>query len=64
MKLHQIAHLRRLNEEHCETRAGMMFVNTLIDFERVGDHSKNIAFAVAKKPGEKVSADEEMIKAY
>ena len=42
----------------------MMFVNTLIDFERVGDHSKNIAFAVAKKPGEKVSADEEMIKAY
>ena len=61
---YQNAHLRRLNEEHCETRAGMMFVNTLIDFERVGDHSKNIAFAVAKKPGEKVSADEEMIKAY
>ena len=61
---YQNAHLRRLNEEHCETRAGMMFVNTLIDFERVGDHSKNIAFAVAKKPGEKVSADEEMIKSY
>ena len=61
---YQDAHLRRLNEEHCETRAGMMFVNTLIDFERVGDHSKNIAFAVAKKPGQKVAADEEMIKAY
>ncbi len=61
---YQNAHLRRLNEEHCETRAGMMFVNTLIDFERVGDHSKNIAFAVAKKPGEKISADSEMIKAY
>ncbi len=61
---YQNAHLRRLNEEHCETRAGMMFVNTLIDFERVGDHSKNIAFAVAKKPGEKVAADEEMIKSY
>ena len=61
---YQNAHLRRLNEEHCETRAGMMFVNTLIDFERVGDHSKNIAFAVAKKPGQKVAADEEMIKAY
>ncbi len=61
---YQNAHLRRLNEEHCETRAGMMFVNTLIDFERVGDHSKNIAFAVAKKPGEKIAADEEIIKIY
>lgn len=61
---YQNAHLYRLNKEHCETRAGMMFVNTLIDFERVGDHAKNIAFAVAKKPGEKISADEEMIKTY
>ena len=61
---YQNAHLRRLNEEHCETRAGMMFVNTLIDFERVGDHAKNIAFAVGKKPGEKVLVDEEIIKTY
>ena len=61
---YQDAHLRRLNEEHCETRAGMMFVNTLIDFERVGDHAKNIAFAVGKKPGERVAVDEEMIKTY
>ena len=61
---YQNAHLRRLNEEHCETRAGMMFVNTLIDFERVGDHAKNIAFAVAKKPHERVSVDEEVVNAY
>ena len=61
---YQDAHLRRLNEEHCETRAGMMFVNTLIDFERVGDHAKNIAFAVGKKPDKRVSVDEEMIKTY
>ncbi len=61
---YQNAHLRRLNEEHCETRAGMMFVNTLIDFERVGDHAKNIAFAVGKKPGERVSVDEEIVKTY
>ena len=61
---YQDAHLHRLNEEHCETRAGMMFVNTLIDFERVGDHAKNIAFAVGKKPGERVAVDEEMIKTY
>lgn len=61
---YQNAHLRRLNEEHCETRAGMMFVNTLIDFERVGDHAKNIAFAVGKKPDEKVSVDEEIVQSY
>ncbi len=61
---YQDAHLRRLNKEHCETRAGMMFVNTLIDFERVGDHAKNIAFAVAKKPNEKVSVDELLVESY
>ncbi len=61
---YQDAHLRRLNEEHCETRAGMMFVNTLIDFERVGDHAKNIAFAVKKKPAEKVDFDEKLAESY
>ena len=61
---YQDAHLRRLNEEHCETRAGMMFVNTLIDFERVGDHAKNIAFAVRKKPAEKVEVDKKIVESY
>ena len=61
---YQDAHLRRLNEEHCETRAGMMFVNTLIDFERVGDHAKNIAFAVSKKPDKKVGFDEDIVKSF
>ncbi len=61
---YQNAHLRRLNEEHCETRAGMMFVNTLIDFERVGDHAKNIAFSVGKKPSERVSVDEKLVESY
>jgi phosphate:Na+ symporter len=61
---YQNAHLRRLNEEHCETRAGMMFVNTLIDFERVGDHAKNIAFAVGKKPDTRAGVDETMLNAY
>ncbi len=61
---YQDAHLYRLNKEHCETRAGIMFVNTLVDFERVGDHSKNIAFAVRKKPGEKIGVDEEIVNSY
>ena len=61
---YQDAHLRRLNEEHCETRAGMMFVNTLIDFERVGDHAKNIAFAVKKKPEERAKPYESIVNSY
>lgn len=61
---YQNAHLRRLNEEHCETRAGMMFVNTLIDFERVGDHAKNIAFSVSKKPEERAKPYESIISSY
>lgn len=61
---YQNAHLMRLNKEHCETRAGMMFVNTLIDFERVGDHSKNIAFAVGKKPDRKIGVDEAVVNSY
>jgi phosphate:Na+ symporter len=61
---YQDAHLRRLNEEHCETRAGMMFVNTLIDFERVGDHAKNIAFAVNKKPEERAKPYESIVNSY
>lgn len=61
---YQDAHLMRLNKEHCETRAGMMFVNTLIDFERVGDHAKNIAFSVRKKPGDRVGVDESVLNYY
>ena len=61
---YQDAHLRRLNEEHCETRAGMMFVNTLIDFERVGDHAKNIAFAVSKKPEKRAKPYESIVNSY
>ncbi len=60
---YQEAHLTRLNKEHCETHAGMMFVNTLIDFERVGDHAKNIAFAVGKKPDKKVEVEELPVEA-
>ena len=44
--------------------ADMMFVNTLIDFERVGDHAKNIAFAVGKKPDTRAGVDETMLNAY
>ena len=51
------AHIERLNKNKCETRSGLMFVNTLIDFERIGDHATNIAWAVRKKPDRVVKTD-------
>lgn len=44
------SHIDRLNNHICDTKSGMLFVNTITDFERVGDHSTNIAWAVSKKP--------------
>lgn len=47
---YQMAHIERLNNGECETHAGMLFVNTIIDFERIGDHATNIEWAVKVKP--------------
>lgn len=44
------SHIERLNAHKCNTRAGMLFVNTITDFERVADHATNIAWSVSKKP--------------
>ena len=43
--LYQNTHIVRLNNMECSTEAGMLFVNTITDFERVGDHAINIAFS-------------------
>ncbi|MGN0544225.1 MAG: Na/Pi cotransporter family protein [Acutalibacteraceae bacterium] len=40
----QDAHIFRLNRNECNTEAGMLYLNTITDFERVGDHAINIAF--------------------
>lgn len=44
------SHIDRLNKHICDTKSSMLFVNTITDFERVGDHATNIAWAVFKKP--------------
>lgn len=46
--LYQNTHIARLNNMECSTEAGMLFVNTITDFERVGDHAINIAFSSRK----------------
>lgn len=40
----QDAHIFRLNRNECSTEAGMLYMNTITDFERVADHAINIAF--------------------
>ena len=46
--LYHNTHIVRLNNMECSTEAGMLFVNTITDFERVGDHAINIAFSSRK----------------
>lgn len=49
-KDYEQAHIDRLNKNICGTQAGMLFINTITDFERVGDHATNIAWSVSHKP--------------
>jgi phosphate:Na+ symporter len=44
------SHIERLNTHACTTQGGMLFINTVTDFERVGDHATNIAWKVSHKP--------------
>lgn len=57
-------HITRLNENRCETRAGLMFINTLVDFERIGDHAKNIAWSVGDRPKKNVETDNIFKRSY
>ena len=45
----QDSHIFRLNRKECNTKAGMLYLNTITDFERVGDHAINIAFLARSK---------------
>ena len=43
-------HIKRMNKGKCDTKAGMLFINTVTDFERVADHAINIAFYIPDPP--------------
>lgn len=43
-------HIKRMNQGKCDTKAGMLFINTITDFERVADHAINIAFYIHNPP--------------
>jgi phosphate:Na+ symporter len=39
-------HIKRLNNGVCEVDSGLVFIDMLTNFEKVGDHTFNIAEAV------------------
>jgi phosphate:Na+ symporter len=42
-QLLRASHIRRLREGRCNVDAGVIFLDVIINFERIGDHSNNIS---------------------
>lgn len=36
-------HIKRLSKNNCDTEAGILYIDTLVNLERISDHSMNIA---------------------
>ena len=46
---YKMHHIVRMNAGECNAESGTMFLNMLIDIERVGDHAINVAFAIPNR---------------
>ena len=53
----KIKHIARMNEGTCNAESGAVFLNMLIDIERVGDHAINVAFAIPNRQKQVVNAN-------
>ena len=48
-KIHRKNHIDRLNKGYCESTPGVLFLDTLSNLERIGDHSFNISMYTLDK---------------
>ena len=46
---YKMAHIARMDSGECNAESGTVFLNMLIDIERVGDHAINVAFAIPNR---------------
>ena len=53
---YKMSHIARMNEGTCNAESGAMFLNMLIDIERVGDHAINVAFAIPNRQKQVLTA--------
>ncbi len=53
---YKIAHIARMNDGSCNAESGAVFLNMLIDIERVGDHAINVAFSIPNRQKQVVTA--------
>lgn len=44
--MYKISHIKRMNTGECNSESATLFLNMLVDIERVGDHSINVAFSI------------------
>ncbi len=54
---YKIKHIARMNNGSCNAESGAVFLNMLIDIERVGDHAINVAFAIPNRQKQVVTAN-------
>lgn len=54
---YKIKHIARMNNGTCNAESGAVFLNMLIDIERVGDHAINVAFAIPNRQKQVVTAN-------
>ncbi len=53
---YKMAHITRMNGGLCNAESGAVFLNMLIDIERVGDHAINVAFAIPNRQKQVLTA--------
>ncbi|MBQ3999846.1 MAG: hypothetical protein II643_02490, partial [Oscillospiraceae bacterium] len=53
---YKMLHISRMNAGECNADTGTVFLNMLIDIERIGDHAINVAFAIPNRQQSVISS--------